>query len=146
MSDRLAVMRQGEIEQVGPPQDVYDEPQTTYVADFLGLANLLPAAIPESGVIEVLGSVLAVPTGDLRGACTVFARPERLKLVPPGAGFVDGRVTDIAFVGSTTHVRTVAADQEIQIVVSNDGATWIPAPGTPVGIEVSADSIRLLER
>ncbi len=146
MSDRLAVMRQGTIEQVGPPQDVYDRPESTYVADFLGLANLLPASIPESGMIEMLGRSMAAPTGERRGSCTVFARPERLKVVEPGLGFVDATVTDIAFVGSTTHVRTAVGDQEIQIVVSNDGATWIPAPGTPVGLDVPADAIRLLER
>ena len=146
MSDRLAVMRQGEIEQVGPPQDVYDLPETTYVADFLGLANLFAASVPESGMIELLGRSMAAETGEIRGECTVFARPERLSVVAPGEGFVDGSVSDVAFVGATTHLRTQVGEQEIQIVLSNDGASWIPAPGTPVGIDIPTEAVRLLER
>jgi spermidine/putrescine transport system ATP-binding protein len=146
MSDRLAVMREGEIEQVGPPQDVYDSPETTYVADFLGLANLLPAKVLDAGTIEVLGRQLAAETGDARGDCTVFARPERLKIVASGEGYVDGVVGDVAFVGSTTHVRVHVGEQEMQAVLSNDGASWIPAPGTAIGIELPRDSIRLLAR
>ncbi len=68
MSDRLAVMRQGEIEQVGPPQDVYDRPESTYVADFLGLANLLPANVPGEGRVEALGLVIEAPTAGGRRA------------------------------------------------------------------------------
>jgi len=146
MSDRLAVMREGEIEQVGPPQDVYDLPESTYVADFLGLANLLPASVSQSGTVELLGRSLAAPTCEIRGACTVFARPERLKVVAPGEGFVDGVIDDVVFVGSSTHVRTLVADQEIQIVLSNDGSIWIPAPGTAVGVDIPADAVRLLDR
>jgi len=146
MSDRLAVMRQGEIEQVGPPQEVYEYPETTYVADFLGLANLLPASVPESGVIAVLGRQLMAATGEMRGDCTVFARPERVQVVASGDGFVDGVVSDVAFVGSTTHVRLLVEGQEMQVVLSNDGSSWIPAPGTAVGIEIPGDAIRLLAR
>ncbi len=146
MSDRLAVMREGEIEQVGLPQDVYDAPESTYVADFLGLANLLPAGVVQTGTIEVLGRQITAETGDVRGDCTVFARPERLKIVSAGQGLVDGVVGDVAFVGSTTHVRVHVGAQEMQAVLSNDGASWIPAPGTAIGIELPSDSIRLLAR
>ena len=55
MSDRLAVMRDGEIEQVGTPREVYDSPESTYVADFLGLANLISAHVPSAGTVEIDG-------------------------------------------------------------------------------------------
>ena len=146
MSDRLAVMRQGQIEQVGPPQEVYDSPESTYVADFLGLANLMPASIPERGTVALGDRRFGAPTGDALGECTVFARPERLRLVDVEAGVVTAVVTDVIFVGATTHVRLDVADREMQIVLPNDGAAWVPAPGTTVGIDIPADAIKVLDR
>jgi spermidine/putrescine transport system ATP-binding protein len=146
MSDRLAVMREGEIEQVGSHRDVYDAPTSTYVADFLGLANLLDARVPTPGTIEVGGRAFAAPTGEVHGACTVFARPERLRVVGVGDGLVSGPVTDVVFVGSTTHIRVAVADRQLQVVVPNDGSTWVPTPGTQVGVDIPTDAIRLLHR
>jgi spermidine/putrescine transport system ATP-binding protein len=146
MSDRLAVMREGEIEQIGAPRDVYDSPATTYVADFLGLANLLPAHVPSRGSVAIDGRTVAADTGDISGACTVFARPERLRVVADGDGLVSGLVADVVFVGQTTHIRVAVADRALQIVVPNDGASWIPAPGTRVGVDMPAEAVRVLER
>ncbi len=146
MSDRLAVMREGTIEQVGPPQDVYDRPNSTYVADFLGLANLLPATVTTGGEIEVLGHVVPADTADVRGPCTVFARPERVALVDPEEGTVVGVVVDVVFVGSTTHVRVSVADHELDVVLSNDGSSWVPVPGTAVGVALAKDTLRVLDR
>jgi spermidine/putrescine transport system ATP-binding protein len=144
MSDRLAVMREGEIEQVGAPQDVYDSPASTYVADFLGLANLLPARVNGPGVVEVGDRHFALDTGEVRGQCTVFARPERLRVVAAGEGTVEGAVTDVVFVGSTTHIRVAVGDGSLQVVVPNDGATWVPAPGASVGVDIPLDAVRVL--
>jgi spermidine/putrescine transport system ATP-binding protein len=146
MSDRLAVMREGEIEQVGAPRDVYDSPASTYVADFLGLANLLPANVASAGSVVIDGRSFAAPTGDTVGDCTVFARPERLRVVGAGEGIVGGPVTHVVFVGSTTHIRVAVADRELQIVVSNDGDTRVPAPGSTIGVDIPVDAIRILAR
>jgi spermidine/putrescine transport system ATP-binding protein len=150
MSDRLAVMREGEIEQVGAPRDVYDTPASTYVADFLGLANLLSATVPVGGRIELGGRSFAAQTGDTIGDCTVFARPERLRVVDVTDGAIEGVVSDIVFVGSTTHIRVAIAAgpdaRHLQIVVPNDGSTWVPAPGTEIGVDIPPDAVRLLAR
>ncbi len=147
MSDRLAVMREGQIEQIGPPREVYDSPATTYVADFLGLANLLPATVVQPGVIAIEGArELAGPTGDTTGSCTVFARPERLRLVDADEGVISGPVTDVVFVGSTTHLRVLVSGRELQVVLANDGSSWVPAPGTVIGVDIPPDAFRLLER
>ena len=150
MSDRLAVMREGTIEQVGPPQEVYDAPNSTYVADFLGLANLLPGLVSTEGEVQVLGRTVPATTGATRGACTVFARPERLVLADPSADApadaVPGVVDDVVFVGSTTHVRVAVDDQELEVVLSNDGASWVPTPGTRVGVVLPHEALRVLER
>ena len=150
MSDRLAVMREGTIEQVGPPQEVYDSPNSTYVADFLGLANLVPGNVSIDGAVEVLGRTVPATTGSTRGACTVFARPERLVLTDPSADAppdaVIGVVDDVVFVGSTTHVRVAVGDQELEVVLSNDGASWVPTPGTRVGVVLPREALRVLRR
>jgi spermidine/putrescine transport system ATP-binding protein len=146
MSDRLAVMREGEIEQLGPPDEVYTSPVSTYVAEFLGLANLLPAEVAERGVIEVGGRRIAAPTGEVAGECVVFARPERLRLTSADGGLVSGPVTDVVFVGSTTHVRVDVAGRQLQIVLPNNGEAWVPAPGTLVGVQIPGEAIRLLQR
>jgi spermidine/putrescine transport system ATP-binding protein len=164
MSDRLAVMREGEIEQLGVPTAVYTAPVSTYVAEFLGLANLLPVSVVEPDVVEFAGRRIAVTTDAASGACVVFARPERLRLVDvgdtgsapgghrdatdPAAGgtVLGGRVVDVVFVGSTTHVHVDVDGRTLQVVLTNDGAGWVPAPGTAVGVEVPRDALRLLTR
>jgi spermidine/putrescine transport system ATP-binding protein len=146
MSDRLAVMRDGEIEQVGAPREVYESPGSTYVADFLGLANLVPVEVTAPGVIEIDGRSFRIPTGPAIGACTMFARPERLRLVAPEYGTVVGCVTDVVFVGSTSHIRVDVGERELQVVVQNDGGVLVPASGTIVGIEFPPDAVRLLSR
>ena len=144
MSDRLAVMNDGVIEQIGAPQEVYDSPQSIYVADFLGLANLMPARVPAAGTVEIEGRGLAAPTGTVVGECTLVARPERLRVVAAGEGLLTGSVTDVVFIGSMTHIRVAVADRQLQIVVANDGDTRVPVPGSTVGIEIPPDAVRLL--
>ncbi len=151
MSDRLAVMRAGEIEQVGAPRDVYDAPETTYVADFLGLANLVPAEVTAVDSVRIDGRSYSAPTGEHPvGPCTVFVRPERVQVVDvegEGAdGLLQGPVTDVVFVGSTTHLLVRIGDRDLQIVLPNDGVAWVPAPGTTIGVELPFGALRLLAR
>ena len=86
MSDRLAVMNDGEIEQIGTPKETYEEPASAYVADFLGVANLLPATVTRPGRVVVNGSEHAADTLGVIGDCTVVIRPERVLLSPLGTG------------------------------------------------------------
>jgi ABC-type Fe3+/spermidine/putrescine transport system ATPase subunit len=137
-------MNEGQIEQIGAPQEVYDSPTSIYVADFLGLANLMPARVPTAGTVEIEGHGLAAPTGTVIGECTVVARPERLRVVPAGEGLLSGSVTDVIFVGSMTHIRVAVAERELQIVIANDGDTRVPVPGATVGIDIPPDAVRLL--
>jgi spermidine/putrescine transport system ATP-binding protein len=144
MSDRLAVMRDGAIEQLGTPEQVYTSPASAYVADFLGLANLVPATVVGEGVVECAGARLAAPTGSAHGDCLVFVRPERLRLTAADAGAVRGTVADVVFVGATTHVHVDVPSTRLQIVVPNDGAAWVPARGTEVGVAVPSDAVAVL--
>jgi spermidine/putrescine transport system ATP-binding protein len=144
MSDRLAVMRAGEIDQIGTPRDVYDQPATAYVADFLGLANLLPATVGAAGRVTIGGKEMAADTRDVMGVCTVLVRPERVRLVPSGTGVLAARVQHLVFAGPVTHVHLAVGDQTLQAVISNDGGELLAREGEPVDVELSVDSLRVL--
>ena len=143
MSDRLAVMNTGRIEQVGGPRSVYDEPANRYVADFLGLANLLPATADAAGV-TVLGARVAADTRGLAGASTVLVRPERVQLVAPSSGQLQDRVQHVVFVGAATHVHMRVGDHDLQAVVPNDGSALAAVEGGDVGLVLAADALRVL--
>ncbi|MFZ9628277.1 MAG: ABC transporter ATP-binding protein [Ilumatobacteraceae bacterium] len=143
MSDRLAVMDHGRMVQVGAPTEVYDNPADAYVADFLGLANLVPAVAQASGV-SMLGVALPAATGAVRGDCTVLVRPERLRIVAESAGVVAGTVVHAVFAGPFTHVHVDVAGTVLQAVVPNDGVSSGVQPGARVGLSMPPESMRVL--
>jgi spermidine/putrescine transport system ATP-binding protein len=144
MSDRLAVMRLGEIDQIGTPRQVYDEPATTYVADFLGIANLMPAHVVRSGELELAGVRLQADTASLAGACQVLVRPERIRLVPVADGVLCADVQHLVFAGPITHVHLRVGDHVLQAVVPNDGTPMMAAEGQQVGLTLAPDALRVL--
>jgi spermidine/putrescine transport system ATP-binding protein len=112
MSDRIAVMNQGRLEQVGSPDEVYERPRTRFVADFLGVRNLLRAQVVEAGGGTVVlrtrgGAVLAAaddggwPTG---AEVWVGVRPEALRLAADGQapGALRGTIEDEVYLGDRT--------------------------------------------
>jgi len=113
MADRIAVMRDGRIEQIGSPTDVYERPATRFVASFIGQMNFLEGRIESGEFTGPLGRLPAGDSGLAAGAKAVLAvRPERVAIEPVregGAGVggagVDGVVEDVAFRGETTHFR-----------------------------------------
>lgn len=146
MSDRLAVMRGGEIEQIGTPREVYDQPANSYVADFLGVANLLPADAARFGTVVVNGVELMADTRDVLGECTVLVRPERVRVVEVGRGAVRARVERVVFAGPVIHVHLRVGDRGLQAVVANDGRAVVPVEGGEVDVAMPRDSIRVLAR
>ncbi len=85
----------------------------------------------------------------LKGIDLVVESGEFFSLLGPsgcGKTTIDGRVTDVVFVGSTTHVWLDVEGHEVQDVLPNDGAGWVPAPGTSVGVRVPPSAVRILER
>ena len=155
MSDRIAVMSEGTIEQVGTPQEVYDEPASAYVADFLGVSNLMPATARETngfGVCRVrLGDFdLSSTCGqtDARGDVMIVIRPERVQLEPHGSSgdnHIPGMVERVVYVGAVTHlmVRLTSGDV-IQAMVPNQGSQVQYASGAPVSVVVAPDALRVL--
>jgi ABC-type Fe3+/spermidine/putrescine transport system ATPase subunit len=137
-------MRAGEIDQVGTPRQVYEEPATAYVADFLGIANLLPATVTGADTIEVHGARLEAATGSASGPCTIVLRPEQIRLVPTGEATLRARVDHVVFAGPVTHVHLTLGGQPIQAVATNDGTAMTPSVGDEVGLALGRAAIRVL--
>jgi spermidine/putrescine transport system ATP-binding protein len=116
MSDRIAVMNEGRVEQIGSPEEIYHRPASVFVAGFIGVANLIPAVVRDlagdRATVDAAGQRLAVPHTDaaLRAgdAAVVMVRPERLHLsmdAPATMGSaVEVSVADLTFQGPV--VRT----------------------------------------
>jgi spermidine/putrescine transport system ATP-binding protein len=154
MSDRIAVMSDGNIVQVGSPTEVYQEPATSYVADFLGVSNLLDVDVigPKDGGIAVRygdQTLMCASDGMTKpGPAKAVLRPERIQLLPHdqrGPNRLPGMVDRLVYLGSTTQVViTLAPGGTMQAMVPNtDGNTeW--EQGTPVSVMLPVEAIRLL--
>lgn len=137
MADTIAVMNEGVIEQMGGPTELYDNPATTFVSNFLGQSNLIRADIDgrsgEDLVVDVNGSRVGAPLSRARrteGTVWVGVRPEKVVLAAPGSAAQDGTnhlpggtVSDVSFVGvSTQYLVRMPWGQELTVFEQNTGA------------------------
>ena len=155
MSDRLAVMRAGRIVQMGGPHEIYDEPADTYVADFLGVSNLMAVSVVERGpgsqcTVRFGDSVLSAGFGGQEAPDRAHAviRPERVRIEEYGAAGpnrVPGMVERLVYLGPTTQVLIrLAAGVQVQALVQNDGTAADLSQGTPVHVHLAPESLRVL--
>ena len=154
MSDRLAVMSGGRIEQVGSPTELYEEPATTYVAGFLGVANLFSATAGGDGGGRCrlrLGEFdLEASGGDTAaaGEVRVVLRPERVRLEPygtTGPNRVPGMVERLVYQGPATQlVVRLATGEPLQALVQNQGEPLSWAQGTAIAVHLPPDALRVL--
>jgi spermidine/putrescine transport system ATP-binding protein len=155
MSDRLAVMSNGLVEQVGTPSEVYEEPSTAYVADFLGVSNLMDARAEGAdgdGRAKVrLGEfdlVASQGDTDARGDVKIVIRPERVRLEASGttgANRVPGMVERVVYVGSIMQVIVhLAPGQTLQAWVQNLGEELPYRQGEAVSAYLPPDAVRVL--
>ena len=143
MSDRIIVMNQGIIQQMGDPHSIYDEPQNAFVADFIGESNIIDGTMPRDCLVRMQG--LDVPCVDTGFApdekVDVVIRPEDLCVVEAGCGFVDGLVTEVIYQGAYYDIRVKAADYEWAIQ-SNTPAM----PGSTVGLSILPENIQIMHK
>ncbi len=165
MSDRLAVMRSGKIVQMGAPQEIYDAPADTYVADFLGVSNLMRVDVVGRGPgarckVRLGEFVLDADYGgeDAPDHAHAVIRPERVRIEPfqhgaagsavpatTGPNRVPAMVERLVYLGSSTQVMLrVAAGMALQALIQNDGERLDLAQGTPVQVHLAPDALRVL--
>jgi spermidine/putrescine transport system ATP-binding protein len=155
MSDRLAVMSNGRVEQIGTPSEVYEEPGTAYVADFLGVSNLMDARVEgrdADGRAKVrLGDfelIAANGDTDTVGDVKMVIRPERVHIEPQGTvgeNRVPGMVERVVYVGSIMQVIVhLAPGQTLQAWVQNQGEGLPFEQGAPVAVHLPVEALRVL--
>ena len=150
MSDRLAVMNAGRIVQIGTPRQVYEEPADTYVADFLGAANLMEVEVVSPGALRMGDFALTSERceADYTGAAHAVIRPERVRIEPHGSAGdnrVPAMVERVVFLGAATQVLLrLAPGVPLQALMQNDGERPDLAQGTPVHAYLPPDALRVL--
>jgi spermidine/putrescine transport system ATP-binding protein len=155
MSDRLAVMRDGKIVQLGLPTDVYEEPADTYVADFLGVSNLMAVDVVSRGPgaqcdVRLGDTVLTAMHGgqDAPDSAHAVIRPERVRIEEfgsAGPNRVPAMVERLVYLGSSTQVfLRLAAGSDVQVLLHNENGQQQLAQGTPVHAYFAPDALRVL--
>lgn len=143
MSDTIVVMNQGYIQQMGTPEMIYNEPENSFVADFIGESNIISATMIEDKLVEILGARFeCVDTGfGTNQPVDVVIRPEDIDLVKPEEGTIQGRVTGLIFKGVHYEMDVMANGYE-WLVHSTD---MFPV-GSEVGIHVDPFDIQIMHK
>jgi spermidine/putrescine transport system ATP-binding protein len=157
MSDRIAVINRGRIEQAASPKDLYEEPANAFVADFLGVSNLMDAAVsgPANGGARVSLSdnfTVDVLRGDigLRGPVKIVIRPERISVEPAdtqGSNRVPGLISNVVYLGSSLQLAIqLASGHAVTAMVPNTGEEAVSewAPGMLVSCHLPPAALRIL--
>ena len=143
MSDTVVVMEGGVIQQIGTPEDIYNEPKNAFVADFIGESNIVDGLMHEDRVVEIFGRRFECLDGgfDPREPVDVVIRPEDVDIVDPKDGMLTGTVVSITF-------RGVLYD----IIVDFRGFKWLiqstdlSPVGSKIGIKIDPDGIHIMRK
>lgn len=143
MSDRVVVMNKGQIQQIGTPQDIYNEPENAFVADFIGESNILDGVMHDDFVAEFSGHVFeCLDKGFLENeSVDVVVRPEDVDIVPVEKGMLKGVVTSVDFLGV-----------HYEIIVDIGGFKWMIQTtdecfvGDNVGLYIEPDAIHIMKK
>ena len=143
MSDTIVVMNQGYIQQIGTPEDIYNEPQNAFVADFIGDSNIIDGLMIEDKLVQILGAKFrCVDTGfGTNQPVDVVIRPEDVELVEPSLGAIQGKVTHLIFKGVHYEMEVMANGFEWLV-----HSTKCFPVGTDVGIQVDPFNIQIMNK
>ena len=143
MSDTVVVMRDGTIQQIGTPQDIYNEPVNAFVADFIGESNILPGIMHRDYLVEFAGNNFeCVDSGfEPMESVDVVTRPEDIRLVPASDEVLNGVVENVQFKGVHYEI-IVRAYSDIWVIHS----TKAPEVGSVVGITLTPEDIHIMKK
>ncbi|MBM6937212.1 ABC transporter ATP-binding protein [Pseudoflavonifractor phocaeensis] len=143
MSDTIVVMDKGNIQQIGSPTDIYNEPKNAFVADFIGESNIIDGIMLADGVVKMYGKKF--PCVDKGFApnepVDVVIRPEDIDIVPPAEGQITGTVTDVTFKGV-----------HYDIIVDFSGFKWLiqttdlSPVGSRIGVKIDPDGFHIMKK
>ena len=143
MSDTIVVMDKGSIQQIGTPEDIYNEPKNAFVADFIGESNIIDGTMPEDKVVQMYGKRFHCLDGGFapNEPVDVVIRPEDIDIVPVEQGQLTGTVTSVTFKG-----------MQYDIIVDFKGFKWLIQTtdhcpeGSRIGIKIDPDGIHVMKK
>ena len=143
MSDTIVVMNKGKIQQIGRPEDIYNEPKNAFVADFIGESNILDGVMLEDYVVKFFGRKFqCVDKGFAPNEpVDVVIRPEDVDIVPPSAGVLEGIVTSVTFKG--VHYEIIIDVCNFKWMVQT---TDYEKVGDTVGLKIDPDAIHVMHK
>ncbi len=143
MSDTVVVMDGGRIQQIGSPQDIYNEPQNAFVADFIGESNILDGVMHEDYLVEFFGRKFkCLDSGfEAMEPVDVVIRPEDIDIVAPEKGSLVGTVTEVTFKG--VHFETIVDFKGFKWLIQT---TDYYAPGSVIGIVLNPEDIHIMKK
>ena len=146
MSDRIAVMKNGKLEQIGTPTEIYDFPRSRYVADFIGETNFLTGIAEANGLRLPDTQLLKVShSRPLGSGVDVAVRPERVQIAQEGTG-LKAVVREVVYVGTDTVVYLEIAAEVFRVRMQNHGgAAKVVNVGESVKLVIPPDAVRVLE-
>jgi spermidine/putrescine transport system ATP-binding protein len=143
MSDTIVVMDEGEIQQIGTPKDIYDEPKNAFVADFIGESNIVDGVMLADFRVRFAGMTFqCVDKGFAPSErVDVVVRPEDVDIVPPGSGVLQGTVTSVTFKG--VHYEFIVDVQGFKWLIQS---TDVQAVDDVIGISIKPDEIHIMKK
>ena len=153
MSDRIVVMSEGRIEQVGAPFEIYNYPRTRFTASFVGTLSILNARVTDAagGAAEIDGQPLRAAKGFAGAAAgamrAVALRPEAVALGPgpEGRNRMSGVIEEVSFLGSVVRVRVRFKEQAVSFDTFNNPARPPPARGESVAVNFAPEEVLVLD-
>ncbi len=149
LSDRICVMNRGRIEQAGPPRALYETPSTVFVADFVGESNILDGAVQNGRLALRDGGAVTLPQSHPDSAVKVVIRPEKLRVLPPGAEsdlVFEGRVERHSYLGGTLMLSIERPQGATLLALARpDRGEPVPAEGEAVRLGSSREDLILIE-
>ncbi len=134
MGDRVGVMNAGRLEQIAPPNELYDRPRTRFVAEFVGLTNRI-AGTASGGVVNILGTPVPLLDGSAQsGQVQALVRPENVRLVPADDG--TARVAAVSFLGSLCRAQVTLPDETLVVAQMSASESRGLVPGATVTVIV----------
>lgn len=140
MSDKIVVMSEGKIQQIGTPEDIYNEPINAFVADFIGESNIFNGIMTGKLTARFCGGTFTCVDDVEEGThVTAVVRPEDVLLTAPGQGIIDGTVSSVIFKGIHYEITVESGKNEIVIQSVNSAKV-----GQRVGMKVEPDNIHIM--
>ncbi|HBQ52326.1 MAG TPA: spermidine/putrescine ABC transporter ATP-binding protein [Acidimicrobium sp.] len=141
MSDRIGVMREGRLMQVGAPRELYEMPNSVEVAQFVGAANLIVGRVTQRGVAEFAGEKFVAPDSAPLGEGMMMIRPERIRI---GTGSHNAVIERVTFAGSSLRIALKLGNATLNAEVPNDETSASLVAGQETTIDVLPDAVRVL--